>query len=287
MSCKTGGSSYVALHVVVENAADDTIFSAMYRVTVKTGDSVRESVRNAFAVVKREVHAPSRLLEVGEIMLGSPVSDVNKRCSAERVVMPAEDCALVDVQSSDVSRRNWHGTLHEGVLEVDCENVRFATAVPGVHLQCGRAVERGVNGATGAPTGIPTIKQTPKEETGSVTSSCAMMLRVAAWVLPSADRQTPKQMHHFLRMNQVMRPLKSMLRHSFGRATQSRFEVPGSMSYRDVRRWSKQEHLAAAANVLGHVSGLQTTKRQSHNFTVWLTTTRVGQSPCQFYSLLM
>lgn len=287
MSCRPDRSSYVAMHVVVEDSQNNTVFSTVYRVAVNREGSVRENVRDAFAAVKSEVHAPNRLLEAGEIMLGSLVSDMNKRCSVERVVMPAEDCALVDVQTSDVSRRNWHGTLHEGVLEVNCENVRFATGVPGVNLQCGRAVEKSLAATTGAPTGIPTIKQTPKQETAPVGSSRDMMLRVGAWVVPSMSKQTPKQMLHFLRMNQVMRPLNSMLMHSFGRATHSCFEVSGCLSYRDVRKWSKKKHLAAAANLLGHLDGLKTTKRQSHNFTVWQTATRVGESPCEFYSVLM
>jgi hypothetical protein len=287
MSHRTDRSSYVALHVVLKDGVKNTIFSTMYKVTVKTADTLGKTVQNAFAVVKDEVHAPSRLLAEGEMMLGGEASDMNKRCSVKRVMMPTKDCALVDVQSWDVSRRNWHGILHEGVLEVDCEDVRFETGVPGVHLQCGRVVEKDKTLATGAPTGISTIKQTPKEEIAVVKSSHGMMLHVAAWVLPSVDKQTTKQMYHFLSMNHVMRPLKSVLLDNFGRATQSRFEISGSMPHRDVRIRSKKAHLAAAANVLGHLDGLKTTKRQSHNFTVWQTATRVGESACQFYTLLM
>ena len=110
-----------------------------------------------------------------------------------------------------------------------------------------------------APTGIPTIKQTPKgkhekqdKEGKQLPLMCAreLKLRVAAWVLPSVDEGMSKQIHHFVRLNQVMRSFDSVLQHSFGRATLNYFDVPRCMSHRDARQWTKAEHLAAAANAL-------------------------------------
>ena len=276
MSCENTGSSYVALHVLVEASENKILFNTMYKVNVKRERSVCKTVQSGFSMIKNEVHAPNRLLEAGQTMLGTEVPYTRKWCPAENVVMPVEDCALVDASSLDVSRRGCNGTLHEGLIEVNCENMQFKTRIPGVHLLC----------SISAPTGIPTIKQTPKQE-ADVHEHGAIKLRVAAWVLPNTNAQKAVKMHHFLRMDQVMRPFDSLLVKSFGRAIQSNFQLPMSMTYRDVRKWSKADHIAAATNVLGPVSGLRTVKRQSHNFTIWQTSARVGESPCEFCSVVV
>ena len=140
-----------------------------------------------------------------------------------------------------------------------------------------------------APVGIPTIKQTPKnvKDANVIAASRDLRLRVAAWVVPNTDMGMPKQIHHFLSVNQALQPLSNVLRQSFGRATLNTFQVPHSMSHRDKRQWTKAEHLAAATNVLGPVSGLNTTKLHSLNFMVWRTAMRVGESPCEFFSLVL
>ena len=283
MSFQSRGASCVSFHVTVQNSDNETLFNQMFKVDVQNAGSMLKTVQAAYDVIKADVHAPTALLDVGRAMLGVSDHSANKRRSTESVMMPLGDCALVCAQGVDVSGYGWRGMRHEGVLEVQCDGVHFRTAVRGVHLQCAPDTE---TMHVRAPTGIPTIKQTPKDAK-AVFNSHDLQLRVAAWALPNTDTGMPKQIHHFLSVNRVLQPLQNVMQQSFGRATLNNFQVPHSTSHRDTRQWTKAEHLAAATNVLGPVSGLDTTKRHTLNFMVWRTAVRVGESPCEFYSLVL
>ena len=300
MNRSKSSTSCVSLHVTVQNSQNKVLFNKMFKVDVHNDKCMLETVQAAFTVIKPDIHAPTELLEVGEKMLRVSVAAANKRQTVESVLMPLNDCALVSAHGADVSEYGWNGMRHEGVLEVRCENVHLRTQVHGVHLRCTRAedfkktedvvdVPNTGRLRVQAPTGIPTIKQTPKNVEGvnEAVASRDFHLRVGAWLVPNTDTSMPKQIHHFLSVNQVLQPLSNVLRESFGRATLNNFQVSHSMSHRDKRQWTKAEHLAAATNVLGPVSGLNTTKRHSLNFMVWRTAVRVGESRCEFFSLVL
>jgi len=267
MNRQGSSTSCVSLHVTVQNSQNKVLFNKMFKVDVQNDGCMLETVQAAFNVIKPDIHGPTELLEVGENMLRVSVPAANKRQTVESVMMPLNDCALVSAHGADVSEYGWSGMRHEGVLEVQCENVHLRTQVCGVHLRCTRAEE------------------SEKAENEGV--DLGLHLRVGAWLVPNKDMGMPKQIYHFLSVNQVLQPLSNVLRKSFGRATMNNFQVPHAMSHRDKRQWTKAEHLAAATNVLGPVSGMNTTKRHSLNFMVWRTAVRVGESPCEFFSLVL